>query len=84
MVTAFLLVEDRFDEMVAMKYLLGKYLTLVMEIIDADTVAVLGKEDIDVAVGRVTVKLTLDVTTQTGMAVAEGYRLTAQIIIEAT
>ena len=70
--------------MVAMEYLFGQNFALVMEIVDANPMTVLGKEDVDVAVGRIAMKLTLDIVTQTRMAIAQSYRLTAEEIIETT
>ena len=84
MVTASSLVEYRLNKMVAMKYLFRKDLALVVKIIDTNTMAVLREDDIDVTIGRIAVKLALNIVSQSGMAVAQGHRLTAQKIIKAT
>ena len=56
----------------------------MVKIIDTNTMAVLREEDIDVTIGRIAVKLALNIVSQSGMAVAQGHRLTAQKIIKAT
>lgn len=84
MIASLFLIEDWLDEMVGTENLFGKNLTLMMKIIDTNTMTVLSKEDINVSIGRITMKLTLDIIAQTSMAITQGYGFTAQIIIKTT
>ena len=70
MVAALLPVKNRLDKMVGMKDLFGQDLTAMVKVVDTHAAAVPGKEYVDVAVGRVTVKPAPDVATKTAVTVA--------------
>ena len=70
MVTTFLPVKHRLDKMVGMKDFFGQDLTAMVKLVHTYATAVLRQEDVYVAVGRVTMKLALDIATETTMAVA--------------
>ena len=72
MIAAFFCIKYGFNKMVAMKYLFRKYLALMMIIIDKNTMTILGEEYVYITIGRITMKLALDIVSQSFMAVAQG------------
>lgn len=54
----------------------------MMEVVQADAVAVLGKEYVNVTIDGITVELAFDVVSETDVAVAKRDSLVAKIIVE--
>ena len=74
--------EDGMSESVCMQDLFREDFPIVMEVIDSEPAEVTGQENVDIAIRRVAMELTLDVFPKSAMTVAQCDIVCTEIISE--